>query len=363
MKPFSRAIERLHKTLGFFKFSTKNSIFPGNSKQFITIVEPFLLGDAIIASKFASVLLKSQQVSGVAMLVDSSFCSTLEALYPDIRFIGHSFEYVRRSHIHKYLFKSFILRRILISNGISTSNDTFVDIRGDVRISFLLFIARLKNRVGFKSAGNGIFCNFVIDNTKTERNLYSEATLLSEIFGVQNEKIKRDDLILKDSRNNQLRRLLVHFGASQEKRIPPVDFSVEFISAFKGLHALPNQDFQIDICRFPECPTFADNLAQMLKKKGYMVKLVEFDTFHELVIATSVYDAVLCVDSALLHAIDGEHKSVHAVFGPSSPSSVISPDSTSVKIYFKKTDCCPCDGPICLAKREKTCYWSVLNEL
>lgn len=362
MKPFSTTIERIHKVLGFINFLRPVSLPLFDRKQGIIIVEPFLLGDAIIACKFATALLNSDRLSSVHVLVDSKFCSTLKVLFPGIHFIGHDFEFLRRFQLHKYLFNAFILRKILIKNGISIVNDFFVDIRGDFRIAFFLFAAHFKKRLGFKSAGNGIFCNFVIDNTATERNLYAETALLTKVFDCQSESVHDIELVAHEYDIYRPRHVIVHFGASQPKRIPPLDFAVEFIAQFGYSYAGSYKNLYIDVCRFPEFRNFADCLVQLLEKKGFSAKVVEFESFHDLVVESTAYDAVLCVDSALLHAIDISHKSVHVVFGPSTPDSIINPAANNVKSYFKKAVCCPCDGSSCVNKDEKLCYWGVLNE-
>ena len=143
----------------FFKFRKKNILSKCYYKN-IVILDFHLIGDIVLLTPVLDLFRKKYPYANIS-LVAGPWANQILIGYPDINIINFTAPWVKRENFRKTIRNLFELLSLLKK----TQWDLGVDMRGDVRQIFILWIINAKRRVGFDfTGGSQLLTDIVYDN-------------------------------------------------------------------------------------------------------------------------------------------------------------------------------------------------------
>jgi heptosyltransferase-2 len=228
------------------------------------------------------------------------------------------------------------VRHLLIEKKI----DTAFDLRGDIRIVFLIWLAGIKNRVGFGSTGGGFMLSVCVPWNSTQHRIDLNLELIKSIGGIVDGNIpmlspvSSPILALKHKREF---RLAIHPDAgTPAKRWSQNKFAslIEKLIQLKFKIVLVGSDPEIG-------KNIENNIQGKIENKMGKTTLDELKT--ELLNS----DGLLSNDSGPAHLMGALQKPVWVLWSGTADSSLWAPRGPFVRIFEHNVPCAPCSLKVC----------------
>lgn len=349
MKKFNDKIKFLkyfEPVFNIIFFRLKKNLEPTVNDN-ILIIDLHLIGDIVLLQPFLLAITNKYKSSKIT-LVAGPWANPI---------IHHSLSNVKNLNVLNFTapwIKDFSWNKLLSFFKLililrKTKWNVGIDMRGDIRNSFLLYISKVQYKIGYNFMSNGIFLDKIITYTDNEVHLIDYHKKMALELNLIN---KYDVFIPRIKINNTKKNIGIHFGASMYLRRPNSQKITEFLHNFK----IKYRNCNIIVFKTNEDITISELIYNYLKNEISNVEYWEGD-FNNFILKLNECTDLYCLDSGPGHIAAALSVNVHVIFGPSNPK-FTAPIGENVFIYGiqKKPNCWPCNGLKCINKEFQFCY-------
>ena len=219
----------------FLKWLPKRKVVNKNYYSKILIVNFGHIGDAILLSPFLSILKSRFEKAEIDVLTNPYSENVFKRIKSVNRVISFLPFWGNQKRKKGDFFKSFISFFILIQTLKKRKYDLSFDTKGDPLVILLLFLARIKRRIGYDHGGLGNFLTDVPVLNEKQHQILIYLDLLEPLgIEIEKENIKLNWPLLSEERqwaNNFLFRkgvrkndvlIIIHPGSRDSSRMWPV---------------------------------------------------------------------------------------------------------------------------------------------
>jgi heptosyltransferase II len=231
--------------------------------------------------------------------------------------------------------------------------DLGIEVRGDVRQIFLLWLSKAKRRVGFDITGGGPLLTDVVPDNGVLVHITEHHQRICEYIGIWKEddiympflKLTPDEL---DESNKIPVFIGLHFGASLPlKRLPPDEI-------IKLLTSLKNTKGKLRIISAPGDLDFVPIFKQLPENIQSKLELWK-GTLREFIVMSRRAKYYFCMDSGPAHIVNALGVPVSVFFGPTQ-AEYVRPLGKGVTVVTKQNiNCRPCNMVHCINEIEQYC--------
>jgi ADP-heptose:LPS heptosyltransferase len=363
MKLFNKRKLFILKIFSFFLILIKPFLknkFETNLKiNNILIVDLHLIGDIVLLIPVIEILKLKYQDSKIYLLAGPWSKSILKG-YIDEQFniIEYTAPWVKDNK--KNIFLNVCNFFTCISILKKYKWDMGIDVRGDIRNSFILYSANVNHRIGYDFMYNGFLLNdIVVTNKKLTHLIDFHKNLLLHLNLISNDFVYKPYLkFIK--KNNLFNNIIgIHFGASTLNRVPSFELIESWLDDIVQLNP---QNATYIVFTTPENIQISKFIFSYLFDKKYNAKewLGDLDSF---IIKISECNQLFLLDSGPAHIASALDVSTFVIFGPSDPS-ISSPLGKNIKKITKNNSnlrCWPCATKTCTNIQSQLCYPKTLQ--
>ena len=364
MKLFNKKLVKLALKFNFIwyifciitnKIITKQKIYQNQPNNEVLIFDLHLIGDIVLLIPFLKALKSSRDNLRITLVCGPWAREVLrnEGLVDD--FVFFVAPWVKQVALINCIISYFSLIRKLRS----TRWDFAIDIRGDIRQIFLMYLSGASKRIGFNfMGGEALLTDVVLDDGQYRHLLQHHQQILNKLCIHTNSKnfiprisLDESERLISDSIE---RYVAVHFGASLPLRRLPVSEQV------KLLNKLALNKKRIFIFVPPDDIKSVDNLLNLIAYPSRKLISLWSGSLREMIVMLSAAEMVYAMDSGAAHISAALGVPTTVLFGPNLPA-LVSPLGPNVQIKEKVgLNCRPCNQINCTNSINQFCLIDII---
>jgi ADP-heptose:LPS heptosyltransferase len=359
MKLFNRKKILILKSLSFlfllFKPFFKKKFEANSEIKNILLIDLHLIGDIVLLTPVIETLKLKFKGSKIFLLAGPWSTIILKEYIDDqFRIIEYSAPWVKNNKKNIFI-NSFDFYKCFLRLK-KYKWDMGIDMRGDIRNSFILYSLNVNHRIGYDLMHNGILLNdIVVSNSKLIHLVDFHKNILLHLNLISHDFVYKPDLKIYNNKKPLINNTIgIHFGASTLNRVPNFELIVSWLDDIMQLNP-KNTKYLVFIT--PENGTISHFIYTYFYEKDYDIK-EWFGDLDLFIIKISECTKLFLLDSGPAHIASALGVSSVVIFGPSDPFAT-SPVGKNVNKIFKNNselECWPCSSKTCINKNFQICY-------
>jgi ADP-heptose:LPS heptosyltransferase len=319
----------------------------------ILVIDLHLIGDIVMLSPFLSELPKRYPDAKIDLIAGRWAREILKNNNAIDNFFMLNAPWVCADSWAKMLRQFFSL----LARSKNIHWDFAVDVRGDLRNIFLLYLLRPRLIVGYNFTGGSSILDVVVPDDGSIKSLISHHEgILETILGYKANLIPKLTLSLEEliEADKYKRYIGFHFEASNALRQYPINEAVHLIDYWSTKTDLPLMMFTMNA----QSEYIMEILSKVNSKSRGQLKIWS-GGLRQLVIALSKAEAIFCVDSGPSHIAAALGVNTFIVYGPNIYSATGPVNLNAYPIERNPLlSCQPCDQKKCISSLSfKECYY------
>ena len=362
MKPFNKKQAQLAKILVPFwrtltLFFASKSHYPVVPSR-VLVFDFHLIGDIVLLTPLLSALKVSYPKSRVVLVAGHWAENILLGTGTVDEIVPFSAPWVEYGQGLRGIFSCFKLVRQLRR----CHWDLGIEVRGDVRQIFMLWLAGARRRVGFDfTGGESLLTDIVYDDGELAHLGEHHKRICSHLGIWENGRRYIPFLELtpdeKLKASNIPHYIGFHFGASKQLRKFPEHEIVGLLSKFTEAYV------SLIVFLPPNCEHEFDSIIGKLPTKVQLKLVLWSGSLRDFIVTASRALHFYCMDSGPAHIVSALSIPATVFFGPAE-SEYVRPLSNNIEVVKKfHVTCRPCDQVICTNEIHQYCMQGLASKI